>query len=192
MVASGSTHVLVMNTATMRYGDWAGPGFIICFYEGTSMNNDLVKGELSAEQQQSIMNLIAQIQSQLPFLIDLTVEDRRSLPKLGNKSRAFVDQGLVLASQNTGILPRSFDLDEYRRDVNLVRQLEPLVLAMEQLTGRLEDTFLAAGSDAYSQTLMVYQAAKLAGKNGSLEQHLDGLSRRFARKSPSSSVAASG
>jgi len=74
--------------------------------------------------------------------------------------------------------------------VTLVRQLEPLVLALGQLQGRLEDTFLAAGSDAYSQALLLYQAAKLAGKNGALEQHLDGLSRRFARKSTSSSSQA--
>ncbi len=49
---------------------------------------------------------------------------------------------------------------------------------------RIEDTYLAAGSDAYGQTLVVYQAAKLAGKDGSLDEHLDSLSRRFARKSP--------
>lgn len=154
------------------------------------MNNDLVKGELSADQQNAVMGLIGQIQSLLPFLIDLNADERRALPKLGDKSRAFVDQGLVLAVQNPGILPRSFDLDEYQRDVSLVRQLEPLVLALAQLQGRLEDTFLAAGSDAYSQTLLVYQAAKLAGKNGALEQHLDGLSRRFARKSTSSTTQA--
>ncbi|MCQ8118457.1 hypothetical protein [Methylomonas rosea] len=154
------------------------------------MNNDLVKGELSADQQNAVLGLINQIQNLLPFLIDLNADERRALPKLGDKSRAFVDQGLVLAVQNPGILPRSFDLDEYQRDVTLVRQLEPLVLALGQLQGRLEDTFLAAGSDAYSQTLLVYQAAKLAGKNGALEQHLDGLSRRFARKSTSSTTAA--
>ena len=154
------------------------------------MNNDLVKGELSADQQNAVLGLIGQIQSLLPFLIDLDADERRALPKLGDKSRAFVDQGLVLAVQNPGILPRSFDLDEYQRDVTLVRQLEPLVLALGQLQGRLEDTFLAAGSDAYSQTLLVYQAAKLAGKNGALEQHLDGLSRRFARKSTSATAAA--
>lgn len=147
------------------------------------MNQDLVHGELSAEQQQTIMDLIGQIRSQLPFLINLTAEDRRNLPKLGNKSRAFVDQGLTLANQNPGILPRSFDLEEYARDVALVRQLEPMVMAFGQLQGQLEDTLLAAGSDAYSQTLLVYQAAKLAGKDGSLEQHLDALGRRFARKS---------
>lgn len=153
------------------------------------MNIDLVKGELSADKQQAVLGLIRKIQNELPFLIDLTAEERRALPKLGDKSRAFVDQGLVLATQNSGILPRNFDLDEYQRDVNLVRQLEPLVLALGQLMGRLEDTFLATGSDAYSQTLLVYQAAKLAGKNGSLEQHLEGLSRRFARKSTNTSAA---
>lgn len=154
------------------------------------MNTDLIQGEISADQQQTILGLITQIQSQLPFLIDLNAEERRALPKLGDKSRAFVDQGLVLATQNIGILPRNFDLDEYHRDVALVRQLEPLVLALGQLAGRLEDTLLAVGSDAYSQTLVVYQAAKLAGKNGSLEQHLEGLSRRFARKSPNSASLA--
>jgi hypothetical protein len=149
------------------------------------MNQDLVHGELSIEQQHAVMDLIGQIRNQLPFLIDLNADDRRNLPKLGNKSRAFVDQGLALANQNPGILPRSFDLEEYGRDVALVRQLEPLVMALGQLQGRLEDTLLAAGSDAYSQTVLVYQAAKLAGKDGSLEQHLDALGRRFARKSAS-------
>lgn len=78
-------------------------------------------------------------------------------------------------------MPRSFDIEGYRGDIDMVRRPEPLVMAVGQLFGRLEDTLLAAGSDACSQSWMVYQAAKLAGKDGSLEQHLEGLSRRFAR-----------
>jgi len=159
------------------------------YFQGVIMNTDLVKGELSADQQQTIFGLIGQIQAQLPFLIDLNAEDRRALPKLGDKSQAFVDQGLILANQNSGFLPRNFDLDEYRRDVTLFKQLQPLVMALGQLQGKLEDTLLAAGSDAYTQTLLVYQAAKLAGKDGSLEQHLDSLGRRFARKSSNGSSA---
>lgn len=148
------------------------------------MSNDLISGEILPEQQQAVINAINVIQTNLPFLIDLTTDERRTLPKMGDKSRAFVDQGLVVATQNEGILPRNFDPDAYRRDVTLVRQLEPIVLVMRQLMKRIEDTFLAAGSDAYGQTLVVYQAAKLAGKDGSLDEHLDSLSRRFARKSP--------
>ena len=109
---------------------------------------------------------------------------------MGDKSRAFVDQGLVLATQNDGILPRNFDLNQYRNEVALVRELEPVVLAMRQLMKRLEDTYTAVGSDAYSQTLVVYQAAKLAGKTGALDQHLDSLAKRFAHKSPGPGKAA--
>jgi hypothetical protein len=123
------------------------------------MTNDLIKGDLLPEQQQAVLNSLHDIQTKLPFLIDLTVDDRRTLPKMGDRSRAFVDQGLVMATQNEGILPRNFDLEEYRRDVALVRQLEPIVLAARQLIKRIEDTYLAAGSDAYGQTLVVYQAA---------------------------------
>jgi hypothetical protein len=93
------------------------------------MTNDLIKGDLLPEQQQAVLTSLNDIQTKLPFLIDLTVDDRRTLPKMGDRSRAFVDQGLVMATQNEGILPRNFDLEEYRRDVALVRQLEPIVLA---------------------------------------------------------------
>ena len=148
------------------------------------MINNLIIGELPVDQQKVLLQTITDIQSKLPFLLDLTTADRRSLPKLGDKSRAFIDHGLVLASQNPGILPRNFDLDQYNQEVTLVRQLEPIVLAMRQLMKRLEDTFMAVGSDAYSQTLVVYQVAKLADKNGLLDEHLDSLAQRFARKSP--------
>lgn len=154
------------------------------------MNNDLVKGQLSSEQVDAVLGLVTQIGAQLPLLVDLTADDRRTLPKLGDKSRAFVDQALLVATQNPGIMPRSFDIDAYRVDVEVVRRLEPLVMAVGQLHGRLEDTLLAAGSDAYSQSLLVYHAAKQAGKDGSLEQHLEGLSRRFARKTPAANAKA--
>jgi hypothetical protein len=154
------------------------------------MNTDLINGELLPEQQQAILQAITDIQAKLPFMIDLTTDDRRSIPKMGDRSRAFVDQSLVVAMQNQAILPRSFDVTLFQRDVALVRQLEPVVLALRQLMKHVEDTYLAAGSDAYSNALLVYQVAKLAGKNGSLDEHLDSLGRRFARKTPGPSNSA--
>lgn len=148
------------------------------------MINDLINAQILPEQQQAVLKAISDIQTQLPFLIDLTIADRRGLPKLGDKGRAFIDKGLVLATQNDGILPRNFDIEQYRREVTMVRELEPLILAFRQLMKRLEDTYTAVGSDAYSQTLVVYQTAKLANKNGALDEHLDSLAQRFAHRSP--------
>lgn len=89
------------------------------------MNNDLIKGELTNDQKQAILQLLGLVREKMPFLINLSVDERRSLPKMGDKSRAFVDQGLVVASQNPEILPGIFDIDEYRRDIALSKQLEP-------------------------------------------------------------------
>jgi hypothetical protein len=97
------------------------------------MATDLVKGALSAEEHKTILQDLADIRAKLPFLIDLTPEERRALPEMGDKSRAFIEQGLAAAQQNPGILPRQFDLDEYSRDVELTRQLGPLVMAPRQL-----------------------------------------------------------
>ena len=45
------------------------------------------------------LQLLVHIQEKMPFLIDFAVDERRSLPKMGDKSCGFVGQGLVLASQ---------------------------------------------------------------------------------------------
>jgi hypothetical protein len=154
------------------------------------MNNDLVKGELSAEQQNAVMGLIGQIQNLLPFFNRFKRRRAPGLAQAGRQEPGVCGPRFGLGRAKSWYLAAQFRFGRNQRDVTLVRQLEPLVLALGQLQGWLEDTFLAAGSDAYSQTLLVYQAAKLAGKNGALEQHLDGLSRRFARKSTSATAAA--
>jgi hypothetical protein len=147
-------------------------------------NNDLVQGVITDEGLQAIQRHLGEVKAALPFLVDLTVEDRRTLPKMGDKSRAFVEQALVLARQNEGILPRSFDLDEFGRDVDLIGRLAAIDAAVRQLAELLDDTLIAVGSDAYSRALVVYSQAKLAGKGTALDQHLDSLGQRFARRAP--------
>ena len=65
------------------------------------MTSDLVTGALTAEDQQAVLQAIAELKAKLPFLIDLTPEDRRALPKLGDKSRAFVDRRTQGLKKNT-------------------------------------------------------------------------------------------
>ena len=62
------------------------------------MTSDLVTGVLAAADQQALLQAVAELKAKLPFLIDLTPEDRRALPKLGDKSRA-----VVVPGQNGGV-----------------------------------------------------------------------------------------
>lgn len=147
------------------------------------MNENRVSGTLSPEDQQAVLAAIETIKQKLPFLVDLSPEDRHSLPRMGKKSRGFVEQASDLATRNPGILPRAFDLEEYQRDVALIRAMSPITIALDQLNEFADDTMVALGSDAYLASLMVYRCAKQAGIGDALDAQLDELAKRFARKS---------
>jgi len=68
---------------------------------------DLAKSQLSPTDSNTIMNAIATIQATMPYLTDLTLEQRKALPKMGDGSTAFVRKALELAKQNPDFLPRS-------------------------------------------------------------------------------------
>jgi hypothetical protein len=147
------------------------------------MPENRVSAQLGEAERQAVFAAIETIRQKLPFLIDLTPEERRALPKMGDKSRGFVTQALEVATLNPDMLPRSFDVGEMRNDVDLLNALTPVVSALAQLHELVEDTYIAVGSDAYGAALMVYQSARAAGKGSGLDSALDILGQRFTRKS---------
>ncbi|GBE94766.1 hypothetical protein [Nostoc cycadae] len=146
------------------------------------MPESKVSARLSPADREAVMQAITTIKEKLPFLVDLSTEERKSLPKLGDKSRAFVSKALEIAAQNPDFLPRSFDLDEMRRDIELFEALYPILLSLTQLQELVDDTSVAVGSEAYAAGLLVYNYAKASGKGAGLETMIDDLGRRFARK----------
>lgn len=146
------------------------------------MADNRISANLSASDRLAVMDAIATIRQKLPFLIDLTTEERKALPKLGDKSRAFVTKALEVGTQNPDFLPRSFDLDEMRRDIELFEALYPILLSLTQLQELVDDTAVAVGSEAYAAGLMVYNYAKASGKGTGLDSMVNDLGRRFARK----------
>ena len=149
------------------------------------MPDNRISAGLPPADQGAIIVALNTIREKLPFLIDLTPEERHALPKMGDKSRGFVTQALTVAEQNEAILPRSFDVTEMRRDVDLLPALEPIMAALSQLKEMVEDNYMAVGSEAYAAALLVYQYARSAGKGAALDTALEGLGQRFARKSRS-------
>ncbi|MBD2211008.1 hypothetical protein H6G64_36610 [Calothrix sp. FACHB-156] len=146
------------------------------------MADTQVSAKLTAADREAVMEAISTIRQKLPFLIDLSTEERKALPKLGDKSRAFVSKALEIAAQNPDFLPRSFDVDEMRRDIELFEALYPILLSLTQLQELVDDTSVAVGSEAYAAGLLVYNYAKASGKGAGLDSMVDDLGRRFARK----------
>lgn len=152
------------------------------------MTTNHISATLAQKDREAVLTAIATIKEKLPFLIDLTLEQRKSLPKMGDKSRAFVSKAMEVATQNPDFLPRSFDLDEMRRDVELFESLYPILLSVAQLQELVDDTCMAVGCDAYGAALQVYNYAKASGKGSGLDTLVDEMGRRFARKSRKADV----
>ena len=146
------------------------------------MNTNLVSASLSAADKQAIMGAIQTIRAKLPFLVDLSTEDRRFLPKLGDKSLAFAEKAVDVATQNVDMLPRSFDLKEFQQDVQLFSELKSILMAVSQLNELIDDTTLAVGSDAYSEALDVYTYAKAARGGTGLDELKAMMAKRFSPK----------
>lgn len=153
------------------------------------MPENRVSAQLGEAERQAVFAAIQTIRQKLPFLIDLTSEERRTLPRFGDKSRGFVEQALAVAEQNPGILPGTFDVGEMRNDVELFSALSTVHAAVSQLGELVEDTLMAVGSESYASALLVYQFARAAGKGTALDAALDSMAQRFARKSRSAPAA---
>ena len=147
------------------------------------MTDNRVSAALSPEDRQAVMEAIQTIRTKLPFLIDLDKDERASLPRMGDKSRAFVVKALEVAIQNSDFLPRSFDIEEMQKDVELFEAIYPIWQALTQLCELVDDTKVALGSEAYVAALLVYNYAKNTPQGAGLDNAIDDLGKRFARRS---------
>ena len=141
-----------------------------------------VSASLAAADRKEVFAALQIIKDKLPFLLALTTEERKALPKMGDRNLPFVKKALEVATQHPDFLPRSFDLEELRRDVELFEALYALVMAFNQLNELLNDTYTAAGSEAYAAALQVYSYAKLSDKETGMETLVEELGQRFTRK----------
>jgi hypothetical protein len=144
---------------------------------------------LANEAQTAILQAIATIEKNLPFLINLTNEERQANPKMGDKSLAFVNKACEYAKQNPALVPVFLDIAEFEKDVAAANSLSNLLKPLAQLTEKLDDTTLQAGSEAYTAALIFYTAAKGAAKAGmpGIKSICDDLSTRFPGRSKASS-----
>jgi hypothetical protein len=148
---------------------------------------NLVSATLTAEDQREVMNAIALIRSKLPFLLSTTPEERKALTKMGDKSQAFVSLALDLASQDPDFLPRSLDVEEMRKDVELFQQLRPILLLLTQLQELVDNTAMLVGSEAMTAALTIYNAAKTNGQDSGVDAIVEEMGQRFAKMRKSKS-----
>ncbi len=140
---------------------------------------------MAEEAKVQVIDLLKQITDLMPFLTGLTPEQRKRLPKIEKRNKSFVQDVEAVIKNDASLLPSYVKPDEMSKDLELYEQLEELLTPLTYLCDRVRDTQMLAGSEAYTQALMVYNMIKAANKAGlpganSLYNQLKG---RFDRSS---------
>ena len=141
---------------------------------------NLVSGTLSDQDRDALLAEIQAMRQKLPFLISLTIAERRSFPKMGDGSAPFVDKAYGFAGQNTEKLGSDFGMDDYTADHDLHVQFAPVVAALSQFFEEVSDTDLALRSDLMVRSNLVYALMKVLGKvSGAFDQIRQDMGLRF-------------
>ncbi len=134
---------------------------------------------------EEVTSKLQEIRSALtPYLQGLTVEENRSLFKMGDKSIATVQKIENYIRSNPEFVPSYMDKDEFLKDGKVVSQLKPLLKLTDQLNSDLTDTITLAGSEAMVAGLMYYGTVKEAAGKGVITAKpiYEDLKQRFSKR----------
>ncbi len=138
--------------------------------------------QISAADLKKVIDAFKTIEATLkPYLIALTPEERKQLPKMSDKTVPFVEKTLDYARSNPQFAPSYMSIPELKIDVESVYTFTQIARPIDQLREGLGDTMMLAGSEAYIAALVYYNSVKQAAKMNvpGARAIYDDLSKRF-------------
>lgn len=99
-----------------------------------------------------------------PYLIALSPDERKSIPKMSDKTAPFVDKCLDYSNSSPQFAPVYMDKEGMAADLKVNSQLTPLFRIVQGLFDGLDDTVMESGAEAYLVALGYYNSVKQAAK----------------------------
>lgn len=118
-----------------------------------------------------------------PYLIALSPEQRRTIPKMSDKTLPFVEKTLEYCQTAPQFAPPFMDREALAGDMKVTQQLTPLLHAITALNNGLDDTVMEAGGESFINALSYYNSVKQAAKINVPEAKsiFEDLRKRFER-----------
>jgi hypothetical protein len=140
-----------------------------------------ISAVISEQDMTTIISHAEDTKKKLPFLLDLSPEEKQELPKMRDRNVSWVHKVLEYAQANPSLVPGYVDLKEWAKDVKLAEDLLKLYRPLAQLVSQLDDSLTLAGSEAMMASLAFYNNLKGAAKAGvpGTKPMLEDLSSRF-------------
>lgn len=99
-------------------------------------------------------------------MISLTVEQRRSLNKMGEVFRPLVAKVMEYVVINPEFRSLYNNVDEMNKDWTLINQLGSVFNILNQICSNLDDTLLEVGAEVLDQANKYYGSVQIAAKDG--------------------------
>jgi len=129
-------------------------------------DDNRISAQLTDANKATLLQKIGEIRALLPFLLNLTPDERQTLPKLGDKTLAFDEKCASHMAQNPKLVPGFVDLAELEKDRALRTPLSDVVRELDSLTQAVDDTVTLVGHEIYMAELAFYQNVRQAAKRG--------------------------
>lgn len=132
----------------------------------SNIGNNRINARLTPEDLAAIKQAIQEINARMPFLLGLTLEERRKLAKISRSNKLFVSDSIEVVQENPVMLPHYLTPEALENDFVLYQQLAEILLPLEQLFEKVRDTQIMAGSEAYQTSLVIYKLIRVAADAG--------------------------
>jgi hypothetical protein len=138
--------------------------------------------EITPAQKTAIVNAVTALKAALDGItINLTKDERQTLPKIGDKTIAFDEKCAAYMAARPELVPSFLNVAELTKDRALIADLLPCLREIAPICEGLEDTVTLAYSDVYVADLAFHQNVKQAAKRGvpGTDTIYDDLKTRF-------------
>jgi hypothetical protein len=124
------------------------------------MAQNLISATLSATEAADVLQSLNAVKTKMPFLSALQKTDVSALFKVGNAYLPFIDKIYQVVVTHPEILPAIFDKEEFLRDYELFKVIQPIYNQINELAEGIQKTYTAVGSDTLVASLEVYASVK--------------------------------
>ncbi len=141
-----------------------------------------IEATISATDRDKILDFIIQIRVLMPFSVDPTPDERKSLVKMGYNGRPFVERTLNLVEQDDSFMPRTFDKTKMWQDSDFYTMMLPVLIQVTELFEAVGDMMMLTESDLIMAGFDVYSNAKDNSKGANLDNLVSLIGNRFKRR----------
>jgi len=121
---------------------------------------NLISTSIPEKDLSEVLSAINFINDKLPDLETLSDEEVTALPKMKRNTIEFVFENLKEAETHPELVPNDIEIEEVKKDVELIKAIQKILEPLKNLEKKLEDCALVAGSEAYLPSIAIYNAMK--------------------------------